>query len=302
MRPDYYERAAFAIEPEAMTDEETPKPAQRGVPLVATWVRLVAMTVLFATAVLVAAEAYVTLHRSGRTLASLWPAIALSWAAIAAVVWATLHAEELRLARELRTARSGSSMLRTMLARRRDRAPSVARLLSTKLGMAAVLLADGDRPVALQTIARTSLLMQGGRLEKLRHVVDADLERATGTPAALDRCVQRLSGMAAIGNREADLYRTHVLVKSLLEQGDVDGALDLARRLTHTRDEEEHVYVAWLRTWFELDSAASDGSWPPMSEGELRRAALLARTHGAEKLVEKLEARLVAIARPVDGE
>jgi hypothetical protein len=284
-----------------MAEENTPGDRPRGVPLVATWGRLSATTALFAVAVLLAAAAYVTLRHTGRPLRSLGPAIALTWAAIAAIVWALLHAEELRLARELRTARSGSSMLRTMLARRRDRAPSLARLLSTNLGMAAVLLADGDRSIALETLARASPLMQGGRLEKLRHIVDADLERATGTTSGLDRCVARLSGMSPIGNREADLYRIHVLVKGLLEHGDVEGALELAQRLSRARDDEEQVYVAWLRTWFDLD-AGGDRPWPPLSEGELRRATLLARVHGAEKLVEKLDARLAAIARPVEGE
>jgi hypothetical protein len=287
-----------------MADAEMPKPAPqgsvRGVPLVATWARFSVTTGLFAAALVLAAGVYVTVHRTGRTLGSLWPVIVLTCTTAAILVWAMLRAEELRLARELRTARSGSSTLRTMVARRRDRAPSLARLLSTKLGMAAVLLADGDRSFALETLARTSPLMQGGRLERLRHIVDADLERATGTTAGLDRCVQRLSGMPPIGNREADLYRTHVLVKGLLEHGDAEGALELARRLAQARDDEEHVYVAWLRAWFDLD--AETGDWARLSEGELRRAALLARAHGAEKLVEKLEERLAAIARPVGGE
>jgi hypothetical protein len=110
--------------------------------------------------------------------------------------------------------------------------------------------------------------------------------------------------MSRIGSREADLYRTHVLVKALLEQGDAEGAGEVARELDASRDDEERVYVVWLRTWFDLDVnlPAADLPWPPLSQGELRMAALLARAHGADKLVEKLQARMAAIARSVEGE
>ncbi|MGH7293688.1 MAG: hypothetical protein ACRELB_02090, partial [Polyangiaceae bacterium] len=57
---------------------------------------------------------------------------------------------------------------------------------------------------------------------------------------------------------------------------------------------------AWLRVWFELDaeSAGYRDAWPAIPEGRLRLATLLARAHGADKLVEKLEERVSAIARP----
>ena len=99
------------------------------------------------------------------------------------------------------------------------------------------------------------------------------------------------------GNREADLYRTHVMVKALLEQGDPEGGLELYRSLAGTKDDDERVYATWLRVWFDLEAGADDGDdWPVLSEGELRMAMLLARTHGADKLVEMLETRLPAVA------
>ncbi len=104
---------------------------------------------------------------------------------------------------------------------------------------------------------------------------------------------------APTGNREADLYRTHVLVKALLEQGDAEGALEMYRTLEKSTDEDDLVYATWLRVWFELEAAAEEGEdWPALSEGQLRMAALLARTHGAEKLVEMLEARIASVAPP----
>jgi hypothetical protein len=142
--------------------------------------------------------------------------------------------------------------------------------------------------------------MRGGRLERLRSVVEADLERSTGTAIDLERCAELLGAMPLIGNREADLYRTHVLVKALLEQGDAERGLALAEQLAASRDDEERVYRIWLRTWFDT-GGPNDGKGargPEVSEGELRRAMLLARAHGAGKLVERLEARVAAIARP----
>jgi hypothetical protein len=164
-----------------------------------------------------------------------------------------------------------------------------------------VLLADGDRDGALDVMASGSpLLVRGGRLDRLRAVVDADLERSAGSPASLERSIQQLQAMTPIGNREADLYRTHVLVKALLEQGDPDTALEAVRMLESSHDDEQQLYVAWLRVWFDLDAEAADyrHAWPALAEGQLRMATLLARAHGAEKLVEKLEQRVSSIARP----
>jgi len=254
------------------------------------------------------ADVYVTLSHSARTMGSLSGPIVVAFAVLAALLWAALRAEEVRLARELRIARTGTSVLRATVTQRQKHAPSLARLVSTKLGRAAVSLADGDRADALDACAGGSPVMRGGRLEKLRAVVDADLERSSGTSAGLDQCVQRLRAMPRIGNREADLYRIHVLAKALLEHGDAPGALALARELEASSDDEARLYGIWLRTWFDLDTtadaAAGDAakSWTPLSEGPLRMAALLARAHGAERLVEKLEGRLAAIARKTDEE
>ena len=99
--------------------------------------------------------------------------------------------------------------------------------------------------------------MRGGRLEALRAIVEADLERNTGTRAASTAACSSLRAAAPIGNREADLYRVHVLVKAILEQGDAETAVELASELGASPDDDERVYATWLRVWFDLD--APDG-------------------------------------------
>jgi hypothetical protein len=269
--------------------------------LVATWTRWAAGVAAVGLAFVAAVQGFVLITRSDRTLASFAWLIVSFMVVEAVLVLAILRAEEARLARELRTARTGTSVLRGMVARRRQQTPLLTRLFSTKLGAAAVLLQDGDREAALDAMAVGSALMRGGRLDALRAMLDADAERATGTSVGLERCVQHLRAMEPLGNREADLYRTHVLVKALLQQGDPEGALELARALEASGDEEEHIYAAWLRVWFDLeagDEGADDGQWRPLGEGELRRATLLARAHGAEELVTRLEERIGSVARP----
>jgi hypothetical protein len=283
-----------------------------GTPLVATRARWVACSAALVCALVVAAAggvAFAGLHRSLSSLA--WP-IALSAAAGSAVLFALLRSEESRLARELRVARTGTAVLRESTVRRRVRVPFVARVVSTQLGLAAVLLADGDRAAAIDALGSASALTRGGRLDGLRAIVDADLERATGTSVALARCVQRLRDMKSLGNREADLYRTHVLVKSILEHGDADAGLELVEPLSRSTDDDERIYATRLRVWFDLDD--DDGGWPPLRDPEVRLALLLARAHGADRLVDKLghvanpakvdmksSAKLLTIAPP-DGQ
>jgi hypothetical protein len=231
------------------------------------------------------------------TAAAVNAAVAL-WCVVGGVlVLALLRAEEARLARELRTARTATALLRGMVSRRRQQAPFFARLFASKLGAAALRLADGDRDDALDSVAGGSPFMRGGRLDKLRAVVEADLDRATGTRAGLERCVERLRAMAPIGNREADLYRIHVLTKALLEDGDAERARELLEELESSEDEETQVYAVWLRVWFDVEGADYRQSCPPLTEGQVRLALLLARAHGAGKLVEKLEDRAPSIAR-----
>ncbi len=211
---------------------------------------------------------------------------------------AALSAEESRLARELRIARAGTAALRSLVSQRRRRTPLLTRLFSTGLGTAAVLVADGD-PMAAREAMAGSPLMHGGRLNALRAIVAADLARATATPAALERCIAELRALPPTGNLEADRYRSHVLVRAVLERGDDETAVDLARELASSPDEEQRIGATWLRIWFELDAGDADGHvWPPLGEGQARLAALAARAHGAESLVDKIEARLLAIARP----
>jgi hypothetical protein len=293
--------------------------------LVATLPRWLAVGVALEAGLAAVVEALLLFtHSAGRFSSFAWP-LGLGATIGMLLVLAMLRAEESRLARELRTARTGTPVLRALVARRRLELPFLARWSSSRLGTAAVLLADGDRDGALDTMRAASVFMRGGRLEKLRAIVEADLERKTGTAAGLERCVQRLRVIPSLGNREADLYRVHVLVKAVLEQGDGETAVELATDLGRSVDDESRVYATWLRVWFDLDEDASDAGddgdgaatagrpearegdaesdsapgrpWPALSEGDLRMATLAARAHGAESLVSKLTLRLSAIAR-----
>jgi hypothetical protein len=240
-------------------------------------------------------------HSAAGASAFAWP-LGLGATVGSLLIFATLRAEESRLARELRTARSGTPVLRALVARRRLELPFLVRWSASRLGTAAVHLADGDRDVAVDALRTTSWLMRGGRLETLRVVVEADLDRNTGTAVGLSRCVDRILAVGSLDNREADLYRIHVLVKAVLEQGDDDTAAELASELGASSDDDTRIYATWLRVWFELDEDASpDGpgaggegrtEWPPISEGDLRMATLAARAHGAASLVSKLSVRL----------
>jgi hypothetical protein len=255
-----------------------------------------------------ALSACLTFAHSHKPLSSFAAVLCAAAAVIALLLWFTLRAEEVRLGRELRIARTGTAALRGSLVARRRTGSVLTPLLSTPLGNAAVLLAQGDRSSAVDALAGRKLLMEGGRLDALRTVVTADLSRDSAATAALDESIRALSDAPRIGNREADLYRTHVLVKAILERGDPERALDLLPALEASPDDDEKVYAAWLRVWFDLDGgdgevAVQDGAGQvPLTEGELRLATLLARAHGAEKLVDKLGARLAAIARPPQGE
>jgi hypothetical protein len=271
-----------------------------------------------------AVEAYLVFTRSERTLASYAVPLALGCAAAALLVMALLRAEESRVARELRTARTGTEALRSLVLRRRSQAPFFARLFSTGLGTAAVCLAEGDSAGAIDAMRVGSALMRGGRLDALAEVVDADVERCRNNSVSLERCVQRLRAMSPLPNREAELYRLHVLVKALLQQGDDDGAAELVEELEKgivvgegprdnsgngagqgARDndgtaDDRRMYATWLRVWFDMDAPEGDyrtAGAQPIAEGDLRMAALVARSQGADKLLEKIEARLSSVAQ-----
>jgi hypothetical protein len=271
--------------------------------LVATPLRWGTGTLLLALAVVLAREAYGGIAHTRHSLFSSLALFAVASVVVGLVVFAILRAEEARLGSELRTARTGSPVLRAMAARRRESAPLVLRIFATKLGVAALLLADGDAAAAKRQLRSASPLGEGGRLDELRAIVRADLDRAAAPPAAtLQRCVERLRSSGRTGNREADLYRTHVLVKAVLQQGATDTALELAAELAVSADADERLYATWLRAWFDLEAKAPDVCFPPVTEGELRLASLVARAHGAERLVAELEGRLATIARPAREE
>jgi hypothetical protein len=281
----------------------------RGAPLVATLARGgiavgVVLALYFGVSRLVLARLHLETHGPGAGLINLMDgALLLSLA----FLWLGLRAEESRLGRELRTARTGSPELRALAIRQRSQMPLFARFCATHLGTAAVLLADGDADGAHQELRANALLARGGRLDALRAVLEADELRASGTAPGLVRCIDRLRSMPAIGNREADLYKTHVLVKAILQKGDAERAQELCAELEKATDGDARLYAVWLVVWFESEEdpdvdrpqrdvpyrePAAPGETASFAEGDLRMDALLARAQGAEKLVERLEERL----------
>ncbi len=290
---------AEADAPSPSTPPAAPRPSAA---LVATTSRWLAVTAALEVGLALAVEGILLFtHRTGGAALFVWP-LALGGTVGALLIHVMLRAEESRLARELRTARTGTSVLRALVARRRQEMPFLTRWSSSSLGTAAVLLADGDRVGALDALRGTSVFMRSGPIEKLRAVVEADLERNAGTPASLERAVQRLREAPPVGNREADLYRVHVLAKAILERGDDETAVELAPLWGESTDDDVRVYATWLRVWFDLDVEPVDldegGAAPQaLSEPDIRLALLAARAHGAESLVAKLTQRLSTIAR-----
>jgi hypothetical protein len=288
-------------------------------PLVATLARWAAGSVGFALGLAAAAEGSLLFAHSSRSFETVVTPLALASGAAAVVLAFILRAEESRLARELRTARTGTAALRALVARRRVAQPFLARFASTPLGTAAVLVADGDRDGAVELMAKTPALMRRGRLDRLRAIVEADVSRGDGA-GGLARSLNELRAMPPFDNRDAELYRLHVLVKTVLALGNGEAAFELATQLGDSSDDEARVYATWLRVWFDLDvddhgDASADasasahtetsegaGGWPPIAEGDLRVATLIARAHGADDLVTKLTERLSAIAQPGPGE
>ncbi len=273
----------------AMDDDTQALPdvrIERGAPLVASTPRWLALAAGEAAIVFGLAYAYISLSHSKQTLASMALPLAITAIVAAAVTLAMLRAEEARLARELRTARSGTAAIRSMVLQRRERAPMLLRLLSTSFGTAAVLIAEGERSAALDALAASSPIMAMGRIRLLRQVIEADADRAGASLAGLTRCIETIRAMPRIGNTEADRYRTHVLVKAVLTQAHGELAEELCAELAASKDEDERIYAAWLSAWFEIDLPTEP------SDGEVRLALLMARSQGAEDLAKKLEAKL----------
>ena len=100
--------------------------SERGAPLVATRARWAGLTVAMAAVLVGAVEAYLVYTHSDRTLTSLASVLLLSIAGEGLVALAILRAEESRLARELRTARTGTAVARGLVARRAARLPMVS--------------------------------------------------------------------------------------------------------------------------------------------------------------------------------
>ena len=269
-------------------DAAFPKP-DRGAPIVATLPRWLTLALFEAALVFGLAYAYLSfVHPRDTTLETLLPWLVFGAASLALITFVILRAEESRVTRELRVARSGTPVIRGLVAQRRQKAPFFLRYLSTSIGTAAVLLADGDKNGAAATLDQSSPLMRGGGLTRLRAIVQADLDRARG---AVDGAIAELRAMPPLGHREADRYRTHVLVKAILQKGDAEIAEEVLAQVEKSADEEERLYAVWLSAWYapEDDEAAQDERF---TEPELRLASLLARSQGADDLVKKLEARI----------
>jgi hypothetical protein len=264
--------------------------------LFATWSRCALSAAASALVVLLASVGWLAFTHSTRTLASLTGALLPAWGALSLLALLALRAEDARLARELRTARIGSAALRSLVARR-QRLPFVARAFSSGLGSAALALANGDPAGARDALATASPLMRGGSIEPLRAVVEADLDRANGTGSSLDRSIAKLRSIGRMAHHDVERYRIHVLTKAVLARGDADAAVEIASDLVVSPDEDLRVYATWLRAWFELDGDPECSDWPSPGEGLLRRATLVARANGAEALVDKLNLRILAIAR-----
>jgi hypothetical protein len=224
---------------------------------------------------------------------------AIGWLVLATAFGLYLRGEEARVTRELRVARSGTSVQRRALLRRRRPAPYfgvamfwyaavriLATLASTTLGYAAVLLAEGEVGAAEGVLAGFGQSLSTGPLASLRRVVRADALRARGTEDSLGEAIRALLDAAPLTNAEAERYRLHVLVQALLELGDESTARDVAETLRERGDDELAPYLTWLTVWFDWSHL------DPPSEGDLRRALLLGRAHGAEALVAKLTAAL----------
>ncbi|HEX3772433.1 MAG TPA: hypothetical protein VHV30_16260 [Polyangiaceae bacterium] len=269
-------------------------PVTKSRPLVATASRWAAGSGGFALGLVVLTEGALLFAHSSRPFSTFLVPLVIASLAGALVLFFLLRSEESRLARELRTARTGTAALRALVARRRVSQPIFARFVTTPLGTAAVLVADGDRDGALDLLVKTPLLMRGGRLDALRAVVDADVLRGDGA-AGLARCISVLRELPPFDNHEADVYRTHVLVKAILARGDAEVAFEVGAKLGESPDDEDRLYATWLRVWYELDADKESG-WPALGDGDLRMATLLARAQGADDLVTKLSQRLSAIA------
>lgn len=258
---------------------------ERGAPLLATWWRWALFAAAFAVVLGALYAAYLAAARSPGNATYLVP---IGWMLLVLMTPLALRAEEARLARELRVARTGTALMRGSVLRRRSATPSIFRFFATNLGVAAVLVSEGDRGGALDALAASSPIMFGGALPQLRRLVELDADRLANSSATLERCVREVREMPAFGNLEADRYKTHVLVKAVLQRASEDAA-ELADELSRSKDEEQRIYAVWLRTWFDIEGA------PEPPEGELRLAALHARAQGGEDLVKKLDAKIAAL-------
>jgi hypothetical protein len=195
-----------------------------------------------------------------------------------------LRAEEGRLLRALRTVRSGTASLGArQKGLRAGRRVWIVALISTTLGEAIAAIADGDLAYAEAALVGDSWLARGGPMRALRAVALADLERARGGESGLGHCIGALMEQGQLPHAEAERYRTHVLVKAILELGDFETARALADDLAKTQDPELAVYLVWLRAWFELEHLPAPE--PPL----VRLAVLAAKNHGALELVRRLE-------------
>jgi hypothetical protein len=229
--------------------------------------------------VLAHAPAGSELARSGEVLA------ACALVALFGAVLVVGHAqrEERALVKALRTARTGNAVTRRAFLRPRRRLWVVG-VISTTLGEAAVALADGDAGTAEAALSADSFFARGGPMANLRRVIRADLARVLGTEDSLAESIRALLAIGPVPHAEAERYRLHVLVTSVLEHGDLEAARSVAEDLlARAGDPELAIYLVWLRAWFELTHL------PTPDAPVVRLALLAAKNHGAIDLVHRLE-------------
>lgn len=210
-----------------------------------------------------------------------WPFIAAG-IAMPFLVLFVLRAEDRRLARELRMARTASPLLRAAALARRQTLPKLLRPFSCTLGAAALSVADGDKGLSLSFLAQNPPFARGGELSVLSTLVTKDIARLGGSTAGLEEIVATLFDLSP-SHPEVLRYRAHVLARAVMQRGDPAFAEAYLDAFGESSDPDIRAYGLWVRAWFE--EGAID-----VAPEVFGLATLYARSLGAVPLVQRLEA------------